>query len=280
MDSKILVVVASFLLGSVLSLKDSFCRDLTDYGDLEYINETVIVCSSNLEKTCENITVDHCLDVTEIECEVELFSNCSMDWRNVNVTESKPVTLNKTLPTCVKTIEEEEHNKTHYQCRNVTKQHCTSLWKIVDGEKVWAGNEDDCKDVTWEECNPVPVTVKWEVPVMNCTDSQYPYLSYENTTNTIMADSLDCEVEKRAVCRPKPSIKCSSITYTTCKEEPVPSCNPVTVPCPSKEKLHKQFCLFGKGETKHPEGIDEIPKFGLNKDGNLDWILTEISNAE
>ena len=146
-----------------------------------------------------------------------MFSNCSMDWRNVNVTESKPVSLNKTLPTCVKTIVEEEHNKTHYQCRNVTKQHCTSLWKIVDGEKVWAGNEDDCKDVTWEECNPVPVTVKWEVPVMNCTDTKYPYLSYENTTNTLMADSLDCEVEKRAVCRPKPSIKCSSITYTTCK---------------------------------------------------------------
>ena len=65
------MVVASFLLGSVLSLKDSFCRDLTDYGDLEYINETVIVCSSKLEKTCENRTVDLCLNVTEIECEVD-----------------------------------------------------------------------------------------------------------------------------------------------------------------------------------------------------------------
>ena len=67
----VIVVVVSFLLGSVLSLKDSFCRDLTDYGDLEYINETVIVCSSNLEKTCENRTVDLCLNVTEIECEVD-----------------------------------------------------------------------------------------------------------------------------------------------------------------------------------------------------------------
>ena len=26
--------------------------------------------------------------------------------------------------------------------------------------QVWAGNEDDCRDVTWEECNPVEKKVR------------------------------------------------------------------------------------------------------------------------
>jgi hypothetical protein len=34
-------------------------------------------------------------------------------------------------------------------------------WKFF--AQVWAGNEDDCRDVTWEECNPVlkQVTLFW-----------------------------------------------------------------------------------------------------------------------
>ena len=72
----------------------------------------------------------------------------------------------------------------------------------------------------------------------------------------------------------------------------VPRCEPVSVPCPYKEKLHKQFCLFGTGSIQPPadgqtepnqeeeEKEKEIPKFGLNKDGSLDWILTEIKRLE
>ena len=72
----------------------------------------------------------------------------------------------------------EYHNKTIYDCKNVTKRHCTTLWTVNEvGEKVnlelmflystslvnvqvWAGNEDDCRDVTWEECNPIEKKVK------------------------------------------------------------------------------------------------------------------------
>ena len=44
--------------------------------------------------------------------------------------------------------------------QNVTK----TLWELdEDGDKVWAGNDGDCKDVTWEECSPVSK----EVPVIN-----------------------------------------------------------------------------------------------------------------
>ena len=36
--------------------------------------------------------------------------------------------------------------------------------------QVWAGNEDDCREVTWEECNPVEKTVPMSVARMICVD--------------------------------------------------------------------------------------------------------------
>ena len=196
---------------------DSFCRDLTDYGDLTYINETINVCTSELKKTCVDKTEEMCMDVTHMDCDVELFTDCAMDWTTHDVVESKPTTLTKHLPTCIKKTKPEEHEKVHYECKNVTKQHCTSLWKVVNGEKVWAGN-DDCKDVTWEECEPIPVKVEWEVPYMECITTPHSYLSYENVTRPVMADTMECRVEKRVVCKPRKENKCASITYTTCSE--------------------------------------------------------------
>ena len=218
----IVAVVVANMLGGVLANTgadhDNLCRDLTDYGDLTYINETVTVCSSKLEKICEEKTKEKCMEVTEMDCEVELFTDCSMNMKPLEIEQSKPATLTKTLPSCTKEFRKEKHEKTHYECQEVTRQHCTTLWKIINGAKVWAGNEDDCKDVTWEECNPVTVEVEWEVPFMNCTDKEYPYVSYENTTTEVMADTMDCRVEKRVVCTPKSGSKCANITFSTCTE--------------------------------------------------------------
>merc|ERR1711988_207990 len=241
-------LLATAILGVRGSGHDNFCRDLTDYGDLTTVDEEVNVCSYEMKKDCPETTESHCMEVTELECDVELFTDCTIDWTKHEVKESMPATLTKTLPTCTKEFRTEKHEKTHYDCHMVTKQHCTTLWEIVNGKKVWAGNDDDCRDVTWEECNPVTVEVEWEVPFMNCTDNEYPYVSYENTTTEVMADTMDCEVLKRPVCRPRKMNKCSSITFQTCSEKPVETCKPKTVPCPSKDKIHRQWCLFGQGE--------------------------------
>ena len=148
-------MVASSLLGVLGSGHDNFCRELIDYGELTSSNEMVNVCSSKLEKICQETTDNQCMEVTELECDVELFTVCTMNWEDVELKESKPATLTKTLPTCTKEFRKEKHEKTHYECEVVTRQQCTTLWEVVNGVKVWAGNEDDCRDVTWEECFPV-----------------------------------------------------------------------------------------------------------------------------
>jgi len=276
--TRLTMIKATFLVflvgGAVMANKDhdNLCRELIDYGDLTYTNEVVNVCTSTLEKTCEEHTEEECMDVTELECEVELFTDCSMSMTTVDVTNSEPTTLTKTLPTCTKEYRTEEHEKIHYECKEVTKKQCTTLWEIINGEKVWAGiDDDDCKEVTWEECTEEPVTVEWEVPFMNCIDDEYDYLSYQDTTTTLMVNTMECPVKTRVVCEPKLKSKCASITFTTCTEEPVEECHEKEVPCPSKEKIHKQWCLFNQGETAGP--VNPVVDVGLPGDDFEDEVF-------
>ena len=136
-----------------------------------------------------------------------------------NGVESMMVTKSKDIKKCKEDRVVEYHDKTIYECENVTKQHCTTLWTINDeGEKVWAGTEDDCRDVTWEECNPVEKKVPMSVAKMDCLDEPVTYFDYENTTMERMADRMDCTVDKRPVCEPVTTKKCAETTYTRCEE--------------------------------------------------------------
>ena len=177
---------------------------------------------------------------------MELFADCNkLDWRFV---EGQDYFTNYSivmLKTCEKTMVADTHNKTVYECRNVTKQHCTTLWKVNDaGEKIWAGNEDDCREVTWEECEPVIKTVKMMVPYVNCTEEPHIYLDYFNTTVDLMADTMDCTVDKRAVCKPVTLQKCDDLTFTTCTDVPQTNCTNKEVIVPTQPKIHKKWCLF------------------------------------
>ena len=142
-----------------------------------------------------------------------------MNWTMKDNVESVMRVNTVDLKNCTKEMVVEYHNKTVYDCRNVTKRHCTTLWTANErGEKIWAGNEDDCRDVTWEECSPLVKTVPMAVAQMVCDSRPVTYFDYENTTSPRMADSLDCTVDKRVVCNPVTSSKCAEITYTKCEE--------------------------------------------------------------
>jgi len=173
-----------------------------------------------------------------------------MNWENKPSVESVMSVETKNLKNCTKDMVREFHNKTIYECKNVTKTHCTTLWTVdQNGEKVWAGNEDDCKDVTWEECFPIVKQVPMQVAQMNCIDYPVSYFDYENVTSTVMADTMDCQVEKIPECHPVTSTKCDNIVYTRCEELPQTICTTVEIPVPSQQKLHKQWCLFDNEEN-------------------------------
>ena len=216
------VFLLMFLAGldPALARQENFCKPLLDWTPRYDKMENLTVCRTKLEKKCEEVTSRKmCLTVTEIKCKVELFPNCTMDWSMEEGLDFEMIMKVKPLKECNKTMIPEQHNKTLYECKNVTKQHCTTIWKENEaGEKVWAGNEDDCRDVTWEECKPVKVNVTIPAPGMNCTEYPQPYLDYEVKPVTLRADSMKCEVDKRTVCKPVKKQKCGRINYTQCLE--------------------------------------------------------------
>ena len=74
--------------GAVIGEHDNFCRPLEDYGPRSDIMEERQVCQTSFEKDCQPVTVSDCMDVTELRCEVNLFTNCSMDWHMKDSLES------------------------------------------------------------------------------------------------------------------------------------------------------------------------------------------------
>jgi len=237
------------MVGAVLGRQDNFCRPLEDYGPRTDTMEERHVCQTRFEKECKPVTVAECMEVTELSCEVNLFTNCSMDWQMKESLESLMAVKTKNLKNCKKEMVIEYHNKTIYECRNVTKRHCTTLWTVnAAGQKVWTGNQDDCRDVTWEECNPLEKQVPMSVAKMVCEDTPVSYFDYVNTTTPTMADTMDCTVDKKAVCHPVTAKKCAEVTYTRCQEIGVTSCSVVSIPVPSQIKLHKQWCLFDNSD--------------------------------
>jgi len=240
------LLVAFSVIGlATADTHENFCRPLEDYGPRIDKMEERQVCQTNFVKNCEPVTVADCMQVTELRCEVNLFTNCTMDWTMKDQVESLMSVKEAPLKNCTKEMVIEYHNKTIYDCKNVTKRHCTTLWTVNEqGEKIWAGNEDDCRDVTWEECNPVEKQVPMAVAQMNCVDEPVSYFDYENTTTPKMADTMDCTVEMRPVCQPITQKKCAEITYTKCEEVPETECSVLEIPVPTQNKLHKQWCLF------------------------------------
>ena len=83
---------------------------------------------------------------------------------------------------------------------------------------MWAGKDDDCRDITWEECKPVKVNVTIPSPDMDCVERLQAYMDYEVVPVTLKADRLKCTVNKRSVCKPVEKNKCSQISYNQCEE--------------------------------------------------------------
>jgi len=261
-----------------LTEHENFCKPLEDYGPRQDVMDERTVCRTEMKKECQPITETGCLNVTEISCEVMLTTDCSMNWTNRDSLESVMTVKETYLKNCTKEMVVEFHNKTVYDCKNVTKVHCTTLWTIDDeGQKVWAGNEDDCKDVTWEECYPVVKQVPMSVARMNCLEFPVTYFDYENITSPVMADQMDCQVEKVPVCRPITTTKCDDVTYTKCEEVPDQVCSSVEIPVPAQQQLHKQWCLFDQEENiDFDRQVKAIEQFEAEERIKLDGILGEL----
>jgi len=255
---------------------ENYCKDLPDFTKLKFVKQDVNVCHTKIEKICKQVEVTKCIKTPTIDCDVELVKTCTNTWVEKYVNKSVPVMDMKNLPWCEIKEKWVEHNKTKYECQNVTKQHCTSLWKIENGQKVWAGN-DDCKDVTWEECKPVLYPTKLKVPWSFCQPENFTFLTFENQTEKVRLLVTECTVEPKAVCNTESNgEKCAYLQYEDCVEKPVTKCDPVPIPIPTKDRIHKQWCLYDK--TPPPSSTPR--PYRSSRDLDTSQIDSDVFTAE
>ena len=74
--------------------------------------------------------------------------------------------------------------------------------------QVWDGNED-CEEVTWEECNLVPYKARFNVTTIQCTPGEpIPWTDCVDDNKTQMTSKMTCEPKATVSCTPETSEKC------------------------------------------------------------------------
>jgi len=198
--------------------------------------------------------------VTEIECEVEPYTICTMSMDEVTVKSPEMVKGDYQTVVCTESTETVQHTKTKPDCKDVTRQNCITKWEFDDnGNKVWAGNEN-CEDVTWQECKLVETKVNFTVPKVDCqeTGNIIPYMRFENTDKTEMLTKMTCEVKSSASCKPAKSTKCKQLEWQECSESPVETCVDRDVSEPHQEREHRQKCILTDGSVPRQGPVIDI----------------------
>ena len=128
-------------------------------------------------------------------------------------------------------------------CVNVTKQQCDSKWEInVEGEKIWVANEN-CRDVTWENCKLETREIVQKAPKKKCYDAEVETFLYPvEKEETLTTYKRECVAGGGAICETKEVAECVTVDWTECTEEVLTDCKPVNIHRPWQEYEHLLRC--------------------------------------
>jgi len=233
------------------------CVDVSTYKPVEFNDVTVKVCDSTIAKQCETKIDQTCLEVTEMNCDVQAYTDCKMTMEEVPFKSYDMVKGTYITKKCTESSEVIQHTKSAPECKDVTRQNCITKWEIdEEGNKVWAGNED-CEDVTWQECKLVERKVDFTVPKVECVDdgNPIPYMRFVNTTKAQMLNKMTCEVKSAQSCKPVVSTKCATVEYQECAEAPVEECTQREVSEPTQMKIHQEKCILTDGSVPRSDKV-------------------------
>ena len=114
------------------------------------------------------------------------------------------------------------------------------------GFKVWAGN-DNCEEVTWEDCSLEDRIVTQEIDVWECTPETQPILFQTVTVNSIDVTTSNrvCAPRADPVCTQTTEEKCKTVEWEDCKDIIVPNCISANFKTPYQEFDHRLRCSVG-----------------------------------
>ena len=232
---------------------DDNCVDTSHYSELQHNISRQEVCGYKVEKFCSTKTKQVCIPIPRTRCELITHTDCQHQAKTTNQKFDETQARQFVTKECKENGFEylEEISKVP-ECRTVTSHHCDSNWVINElGEKVWDGN-DNCQDVTYEDCNLVDKVVPVEVPKWKCEDSDV--LHY----NVPVFNSMDvsthrwtCAPTADTVCTNTEEVECINMEWEECTERVKETCNPLTFRIPYQTFDHTLRCNIDHNLPMH-----------------------------
>jgi hypothetical protein len=228
---------------------DDNCVDISKYGPVQYNESTPEICSYKMKTACTKRSREVCITVPITECHVVGYTHCENTPSTITARDDSMESEQFTQQNCVISSEKKVISEVKKMpvCKNVTKQQCDTKWVINEqGEKVWAGNEN-CEEVTWEDCTLEDKVVTQEVDVWECTPDTEP-IAYQtaiiNTVDVTFSDRV-CEARANPVCSQTSEVKCKTVEWEDCFDTVTPNCISAHFKIPYQEYDHRLRCSVG-----------------------------------
>ena len=227
---------------------DDNCVDISQYGPVQYNESSTEICSYKIYKTCTKQSREVCITVPVIDCHVVGYTECENIPTTHAVRDDSMENEGFIPQNCVISNDKKilSEVKKMPVCKTVSKQQCDSKWVINEqGEKVWAGNEN-CQEVTWEDCTLEDKIVTQEVDVWDCTPGET--IEYQtaiiNTVDTTTTDTV-CTPIANPVCNQRSEEQCTTVEWDECFDTITPRCITGYFKIPYQEFDHRLRCSVG-----------------------------------
>ena len=243
-------ILALSLVGHVLVADhhgdghDDQCVDISRYGELQYNVSTKNVCTYKIDRICSKKSNQVCVSVPKEDCTVVGFVDCNnraeVSTQRCDMTGEEHFVTQDCKQDGVEVLEEVKKMPV---CTTVTKQQCDSKWVINNqGEKVWDGNEN-CKDVSWEDCTLEDRVITEEVPTYTCNNGEtLTYSSHIVKEEDVTSYRKTCQPRGNPVCTQSNEIECTTVEWEDCRDELIETCKPFIFNIPYQTFHHTLRC--------------------------------------
>merc|ERR1712096_514146 len=246
--------------------KEEFCTDVSQYSPKYYEDEVEVCCTTVYEPNCKKKVQKICMDVTNTICKPFAKPNHGIDSQTNPGQGGLPDNGNKEdgpsgpkkpntqcaldrdsvdLHACKPKEVILKHIKKVPHCENKTSLNCETGWKVVNGQKVWSG-EEDCEEVTWQDCKLVDKEVDFPALESVCSPSpSEEYAAPANRTVNVKVPMPNFEIVQKPICEAVTTNECVDVPYDDCSE-PIrkEECREFRVRKPKQDFIHKKKCLL------------------------------------
>jgi len=225
---------------------DEQCVDISRYLPVEYTESIQELCWDKLDTTCTKHSKEVCVPVPVTECEIVEYPECENIHSDHQVRDDSLLDEQFLQQLCVISNEKKIISETKKMpvCKTVSKQQCDSKWVVNEqGEKVWAGN-DNCKEVSWEDCTLEDKIVTQEVDVWDCRPDTEPIVFQVAKIKTVDVRTTDrvCQPRANPVCSQSTEERCETVEWEDCYDSVTRHCNKFNLNVPHQEYDHRLRC--------------------------------------